>query len=101
MDENGNYRIPRVGIFTAFGVITSKFKILGQIQKLVENKPLADLFTRIFETGRILIDYGVIDTVLPEIFCGQALTLEEKRLIQQKPKARNNLTQLLDWIDVY
>ena len=98
-DTKGNYRIPKVGIFTAFGVLTSKHKILGQIQKLVENKPLADLYTRIFETGRILLDYGVTDLVLPEIFCGQAMTLEEKRLIQQRPKARNNLTQLLDWID--
>ena len=92
-------KIPKVTLISTYQIITSRFKILNLLNKLTEAKPVPDLFTRLFECGRILIDFGAAHSTITEIFTGYCLTPEEKRLIYQHPKARNNLTELLNWIN--
>ena len=58
-----------------------------------------NLHYKLFETARIALTYGIDHNILAELFCELVMSQEEKTLIYNRPEVRNNLTELIKYLD--
>ena len=88
--------IPPVVKSTAFQVENPKEGLIKAFKENINGSK--DHFYNIFETAKMMIRHGICHHLLPQIYTDHLIPLNERNLLQSKPKTRSSITALLDYI---
>ena len=88
--------IPPVVKSTAFQVENPREGLIKAFKENINGSK--DHFYNIFETAKMMIRHGICHHLLPQIYTDHLIPLNERNLLQSKPKTRSSITALLDYI---
>ena len=88
--------IPPVVKSTAFQVENPKEGLIKAFKENINGSK--DHFYNLFETAKMMIRHGICHHLLPQIYTDHLIPINERNLLQSKPKTRSSITALLDYI---